>query len=126
MSGDRAGGSTSDLSSVLNYHDRLSQWTSVTQCLRDSTVGCGSFLLSDHHHTTQWERRRRAALDRDAYRCTCSRAGYLEVHHLRPVSQGGGDDLANLVTLCRRCHVSHHERPISPERQAWREMVEAL
>ena len=82
--------------------------------------------MSDHHHTTQWERRRRAALDRDAYRCTCSRAGRLEVHHLRPVSQGGGDDLANLVTLCRRCHVSQHERPISPERQAWREMVEAL
>lgn len=26
------------------------------------------------------------------------------VHHLRPLSQGGGNDLGNLVLLCTACH----------------------
>jgi hypothetical protein len=49
--------------------------------------------------------------ERDGYRCACpdctSRAN-LQAHHLRHRSQGGGDDPANLVTLC----AYHHQRSI--------------
>ncbi len=34
--------------------------------------------------------------------------GFLEVHHIVPVSCGGGDEQQNLVTLCKQCHKERH------------------
>jgi 5-methylcytosine-specific restriction protein A len=34
--------------------------------------------------------------------------GQLEVHHILPVSEGGGDEQQNLVTLCKKCHKARH------------------
>ena len=34
--------------------------------------------------------------------------GNLQVHHIKPVSQGGGDEPANLITLCKKCHLKRH------------------
>lgn len=34
--------------------------------------------------------------------------GQLEVHHIVPVAQGGGDEPENLVTLCKDCHKRRH------------------
>lgn len=36
--------------------------------------------------------------------------GQLEVHHILPVSMGGGDEPQNLVTLCKDCHKKRHIR----------------
>lgn len=36
--------------------------------------------------------------------------GQLDVHHILPVSQGGGDEQQNLVTLCKDCHKARHAR----------------
>lgn len=34
------------------------------------------------------------------------RSGYLEVDHIKPVSQGGSEtDFENLQALCRECHI---------------------
>jgi 5-methylcytosine-specific restriction protein A len=33
---------------------------------------------------------------------------YLEVHHLKPLSQGGADDLSNVISLCPNCHRELH------------------
>lgn len=33
-----------------------------------------------------------------------------EVHHIKPVSEGGGDEPTNLVTLCAECHKDRHKR----------------
>lgn len=35
--------------------------------------------------------------------------GCLEVHHIVPVSKGGGDEPENLITLCKACHKKRHE-----------------
>lgn len=36
--------------------------------------------------------------------------GGLNVHHIKPVSEGGGDEPENLITLCKDCHKEvHHE-----------------
>lgn len=34
--------------------------------------------------------------------------GKLEVHHILPVSFGGGDEPNNLLTLCKDCHKERH------------------
>jgi len=39
-------------------------------------------------------------------------APYLEVHHLKPLSEGGEDTVANAVALCPNCHrQKHHGAP---------------
>lgn len=56
--------------------------------------------------------RRSEVLRRDRFRCQspgCHHSRFLEVHHLKPRSQGGGNELENLVTLCSGCHRLHHE-----------------
>ena len=58
-----------------------------------------------------WEGIRRAALDRDNWRCReCGRAGAMQVHHVISVYLGGSDEFSNLVSLCRGCHAAKHQR----------------
>jgi len=56
--------------------------------------------------------RRIEALRRDRFRCRapgCGNSRFLEVHHVKPRSQGGANELENLITLCSGCHRLHHE-----------------
>jgi 5-methylcytosine-specific restriction endonuclease McrA len=59
----------------------------------------------------QWGWVRRAALRRDSYTCQdCGASGdvRLECHHVVPVCMGGDSELANLRTLCVKCHRRIH------------------
>ena len=63
--------------------------------------------------TTIPPRVRRKVLARDKHRCQapgCGRTRFLEVHHLKPRSQGGNNKPENLMTLCGSCHRLWHER----------------
>jgi 5-methylcytosine-specific restriction endonuclease McrA len=52
---------------------------------------------------------RRAALQRDRWRCQqCGATTNLEVHHQQFRSHSGADELDNLITLCRNCHAKIH------------------
>ena len=43
-----------------------------------------------------------AVLNRDGHRCVmCGSTGPLDVDHIQPISQGGGDDMPNLRAVCR-------------------------
>lgn len=56
---------------------------------------------------------RRAALIRAGHRCEspgCERTRFLEVHHQRPRSSGGGHETSNLQVLCAGCHQQIHRR----------------
>ena len=53
-----------------------------------------------------WREMRREALQRDNRRCqVCGKEYSGQVHHVTPRSQGGTDDLSNLMTLCGKCHM---------------------
>jgi len=88
--------------------------------------------MSRHHHRAAWRRLRLAALSRDGWRCQrCGNPGRLEVHHRVEANRGGGDDLENLVTVCRGCHLrAHGRRRPSPAARAaadrWRRLVDEL
>ena len=71
-----------------------------------------------------WEPIRLSVLARDGYRCRdCGAAdGMLEVHHVRPVSQGGDHSPGNLITLCRADHLARHH-PVPVEVAEWRELL---
>ncbi|EMA31432.1 HNH endonuclease [Halobiforma nitratireducens] len=58
-----------------------------------------------------WEQLRQETLRRDGYACTRCGADdrTLQAHHVVPRSQGGPDDLENLLTLCRPCHGVIHQ-----------------
>jgi 5-methylcytosine-specific restriction endonuclease McrA len=54
---------------------------------------------------------RNKALARDGWRCQdCGTAQNLQVHHMKPRSQLGGDVTPNLITLCAACHGQRHGR----------------
>ena len=84
--------------------------------------------MSRHHRDHRrlpwraWARLRRAALDRDRWRCTrCGSPAELEVHHVVPLDAGGAAlDLANVSTLCRDCHLGAHQ---TAERREWRRFI---
>ena len=72
-----------------------------------------------------WDRVRRAALARDGYRCrSCGHPGDLEVHHIRPLADGGAAlSLANVETLYAACHLAQH---MDGDRLEWRRWLARL
>jgi 5-methylcytosine-specific restriction endonuclease McrA len=56
--------------------------------------------------------------ERDGNACTvCRSTQNLQVHHVKPLSEGGDEfALSNLTTLCRDCHGRGHRstRPETP------------
>lgn len=52
-----------------------------------------------------WRKIRAAVLERDGHRCVqCGVQGANHADHVVPKSQGGGDEMSNLQTMCARCH----------------------
>jgi hypothetical protein len=61
----------------------------------------------ENREPKNWHEIRRAVLERDNYRCfRCEiyDRRMLSVHHLLPRSEGGGENMENLVSLCNECH----------------------
>lgn len=61
----------------------------------------------------RWAVLRACILERDGHRCReCGRVMewnvWLQVHHKRPVSRGGGYGPGNLISLCKTCHEGRH------------------
>lgn len=71
-----------------------------------------------------------AALTEVGYRCavpTCRNILAIDLHHIVEVSEGGGNDLSNLLPLCPTCHALYTRGTISKESiRAWKGMLVAL
>jgi 5-methylcytosine-specific restriction endonuclease McrA len=89
--------------------------------MRRPCLGCGRLIASGSRcrrctpkrkratpgRGTGWtaEKFRRAVLARTGGRCAvCGSSEGVEAHHRRPLADGGGNDPANGVALCRRHH----------------------
>ena len=77
----------------------------------------------DVRNSAEWDRAKKQAKRRDQYRCQNCRTTEadvwgldLQVHHIRPVKNGGGNELENLVTLCNSCHWRLHRQHDGKER----------
>lgn len=65
-----------------------------------------------------WQATRRRVLRQDKYRCTkCGTTEVtLDVHHVsKPKGTPGAEDLDNLTTLCRQCHIEKHSNTVDPD-----------
>jgi hypothetical protein len=89
------------------------------------TAECDAQLLPTHvgERATQTIRpaRRRAVMRRDGGRCVvpgCRHATFVDVHHVRPRCEGGGDEVENLVVLCAAHHRAVHRGALKVERSA--------
>ncbi len=83
--------------------------------------------MSEHDHRLSkrlWRAVRRKVLDARGWRCSrCGTARRLEVHHRTALVDGGAAyDPANLVILCRFCHLEEHH-PKHPEKTAWKDLL---
>ena len=75
---------------------------------------------------------RKFILDRAGWRCEkCGRPGALELHHIRPLSDGGKAwDATNSQAICRGCHIRMTARGNQRKKSAteirWQALVDAL
>jgi len=57
-------------------------------------------------YTYAFQKSRIQALDRDSFTCQrCSIKEGLQVHHIIPLRLEGSDDMSNLRTFCKSCHI---------------------
>lgn len=71
-----------------------------------------------------------AVLTEAGYRCavpTCRTILAIDMHHLLPVSESGGNTIANLIALCPTCHALFHRGEISRDSiYAWKSLLVSL
>ena len=64
------------------------------------------------------------------YRCavpTCRTILAIDLHHIEEVSEGGPDELSNLIALCPTCHALFHRGTITRESiYSWKAMLVSL
>src|SRR5256885_1091245 len=74
--------------------------------------------------------KKHALLMEASYRCGNPRCPHwltIEFHHIQYVSEGGGDELHNLLALCPMCHTLHHQGHIPVEAiRLWKGLLLAL
>ncbi len=68
------------------------------------------FLLIRENYPEDWNELRKLVYCRDGWQC--QRCGVknteIHAHHLIPLSLGGSNDISNLITLCKNCHIDDH------------------
>ena len=71
-----------------------------------------------------------AVLTEAGYRCaapTCRTILAIDMHHLVPVSENGGNTIANLIALCPTCHALFHRGEISRDSiYTWKSLLTSL
>lgn len=99
-------------------------WPVVTRFSGDPSLPVGIYVLAEDKQAPEHDREikeivRREVMQRDDWRCQWRGCGwsherlafdkrFLEVHHIHEHAKGGGNEAANLVTLCNLHHDEVH------------------
>jgi len=77
--------------------------------------------MSKGKYPHDWDKRRRKVIQRDGWECqNCNTIPEatgntaFHVHHVKPISEGGGHAYENLITLCEGCHHEIHSEQDGP------------
>jgi 5-methylcytosine-specific restriction endonuclease McrA len=88
------------------YRPRFRRKGGVSRIVRD---GYGNGSIQAYHVIVQ------EVLERDGRQCrhlsgsqVCGSIKNLQVHHIKPLSQGGKTEKTNMITLCEEHHESRH------------------
>lgn len=81
--------------------------------------------MQGDQYPDNWDEIRREVYSQDDYECqTCGAQGgkagntELHAHHKKPISEGGSNEMSNLITLCKDCHNRQHDHDISDDGRA--------
>lgn len=69
------------------------------------------FSIYDYFLTypPDWEARRELTImQRGEFCSNCGATSLLHIHHTKPLSKGGSNQLSNLIVLCQECHSIEH------------------
>lgn len=70
----------------------------------------GKIKNKKHRSKTEFLHNKPIVLKRDNYKCTeCGSTNRLEIHHIIQRSNGGSDEINNLITLCLKCHIKRQK-----------------
>ena len=70
---------------------------------------------------------RKAVYRREGYACAlCDSPKYLQVHHCIKRSQGGSDNVQNLICLCADCHALAHGIILNETDATQKDMQQAI
>jgi len=70
-----------------------------------------------------WQTKKMEAVNRDQQCRLCQTTAALEVHHID--HEPTNNQVDNLITLCRTCHMQYHHKPES-ERQTFMEVFRTM
>ena len=72
------------------------------------------FMSPEHKsaylRSAKWASLKREILMRDNFKCRCCNStSSLEIHHVSYIGLGGNELIADLITLCKKCHQYQHD-----------------
>jgi len=104
-----------EIHKVINSYQ--SQSKTISRQLSKTNVILSSYYDYYLTYPPDWRERKEQVIHRDGQRCRSCGSGYqLHLHHLKPLSKGGSNQISNLVLLCEACHSKeHHGRDFTGE-----------
>ncbi len=101
-----------DLDNKHNNQNQRSKSTTSTDIVIDNKIQPTliAYQKKAYLASSQWKTIRTKVLTRDHYQCQlCNYTESLEVHHIT-YERFTNEDISDLVTLCRDCHQSIHDK----------------
>jgi 5-methylcytosine-specific restriction endonuclease McrA len=100
---------------ICNIEKSISNITMRDEVLKSKPINSKNKKRTENSITIQQNKKfyqftRQLVFERDNNKCVeCGSDEYIEAHHITERSNGGTDDISNMVTLCAICHAERHK-----------------
>lgn len=87
-------------------HNNIAHLSSVLSSIYSRLASLYDFFLT---YPPDWDERKNEVISRDGENCVeCEGRRHLHLHHIKPLSKGGSNEISNLELLCEDCHSKEH------------------